>query len=318
MSLSKRNALVTGSTSGIGLAIARAFAKEGANVVINGFGDAAAIETERAGIERSSASRRFYNGADMTQAREIAAMVKDAEKSSAARHSRQQCRHPVCRADRGFPGRQMGPDHRHQSVRRLPRHPRRGSRHEGAEMGPHHLHRLGPFARRLAVQVGLCLGQARHRRPDQDGGAGSSRTFGVTANCISPGYVWTPLVENQIPDTMKARNLTREQVINDVLLAAQPTKQFVTVDQVAALAVYLCSRRGQADHRRQSLDRRRLDRGMTAWRQSRRPRIRRARRSTSPCRAAARTAPIPGACSTRCSRMSGSTSRRSAAPAPAP
>ena len=66
-------------------------------------------------------------------------------------------------------------------------------------------------------------------------------TFGVTANCISPGYVWTPLVERQIPDTMKARSMTREQVINDVMLAAQPTKQFVTVDQVASLAVYLCS-----------------------------------------------------------------------------
>ena len=66
-------------------------------------------------------------------------------------------------------------------------------------------------------------------------------TFGVTANCISPGYVWTPLVERQIPDTMKARNMTREQVISDVMLAAQPTKQFVTVDQVASLAVYLCS-----------------------------------------------------------------------------
>jgi 3-hydroxybutyrate dehydrogenase len=66
-------------------------------------------------------------------------------------------------------------------------------------------------------------------------------TFGVTVNCVSPGYVWTTLVENQIPDTMKARGLTREQVINDVILAAQPTKQFVTVDQVAALVVYLCS-----------------------------------------------------------------------------
>ena len=66
-------------------------------------------------------------------------------------------------------------------------------------------------------------------------------TFGVTANAISPGYVWTPLVERQIPDTMKARGLTREQVINDVLLAAQPTRQFVTPEQVAALAVYLCS-----------------------------------------------------------------------------
>jgi 3-hydroxybutyrate dehydrogenase len=66
-------------------------------------------------------------------------------------------------------------------------------------------------------------------------------TFGVTANCISPGYVWTPLVERQVPDTMKARSMTREQVISDVMLAAQPTKQFVTVDQVASLAVYLSS-----------------------------------------------------------------------------
>ena len=66
-------------------------------------------------------------------------------------------------------------------------------------------------------------------------------TFGVTANCVSPGYVWTPLVEHQIPDTMKARDMTREQVINDVLLVAQPTKQFVTSEQVAALVVFLCS-----------------------------------------------------------------------------
>ena len=63
---------------------------------------------------------------------------------------------------------------------------------------------------------------------------------GITVNCISPGYVWTPLVEDQIPDTMKSRGLTREQVMNDVLLAAQPTKKFVTVDQVAALALFLC------------------------------------------------------------------------------
>jgi 3-hydroxybutyrate dehydrogenase len=66
-------------------------------------------------------------------------------------------------------------------------------------------------------------------------------TFGITANCISPGYVWTPLVENQIPDTMKARGMTREQVMNDVLLAGQPTKQFVTAEQVAATALYLIS-----------------------------------------------------------------------------
>jgi 3-hydroxybutyrate dehydrogenase len=66
-------------------------------------------------------------------------------------------------------------------------------------------------------------------------------THGITVNCISPGYVWTPLVEKQIPDTMKARGLTRDQVINDVLLAAQPTKEFVKPEDVAALAVFLCS-----------------------------------------------------------------------------
>jgi 3-hydroxybutyrate dehydrogenase len=66
-------------------------------------------------------------------------------------------------------------------------------------------------------------------------------TFGITANAICPGYVWTPLVEKQIPDTMKARGMTKEQVINDVLLHAQPTKQFVTVDEVAAFALFLCS-----------------------------------------------------------------------------
>ena len=63
---------------------------------------------------------------------------------------------------------------------------------------------------------------------------------GITVNTISPGYAWTPLVENQIPDTMKARNMTREQVMNDVLLAGQPTKQFVQIDEIAALAVFLC------------------------------------------------------------------------------
>jgi 3-hydroxybutyrate dehydrogenase len=65
-------------------------------------------------------------------------------------------------------------------------------------------------------------------------------TFKITCNCISPGYVWTPLVEKQIPDTMKARNMTKEQVISEVLLAAQPSKEFVTSEQVAALALFLC------------------------------------------------------------------------------
>ena len=88
-------------------------------------------------------------------------------------------------------------------------------------------------------------------------------THGVTVNCISPGYVWTPLVERQIPDTMKTRGLTREQVINDVMLTAQPTKQFVTVEQVAALRGLPVLRRGEPDHRRQPVDGRRLDGAMS-------------------------------------------------------
>ena len=85
---------------------------------------------------------------------------------------------------------------------------------------------------------------------------------GVTVNCISPGYVWTTLVENQIPDTMAARGLTREQVINDVLLAAQPTKRFVTPEEVAALALFLTRDEAGIDHRRQPQHGRRLDRAI--------------------------------------------------------
>ena len=84
-------------------------------------------------------------------------------------------------------------------------------------------------------------------------------THGITVNAICPGYVWTPLVEKQIPDTMKARGMTEEQVINDVLLAAQPTKQFVTVEQIGGAGRVPLHRRGGLDHRRGAADRRRLD-----------------------------------------------------------
>ena len=89
---------------------------------------------------------------------------------------------------------------------------------------------------------------------------------GVTVNCISPGYVWTPLVERQIPDTMKTRGMTREQVMNDVLLAAQPTKRFVTPEEVAEFAVFLCERGGAVDHRRQPQHGRWLDGGLGSQR----------------------------------------------------
>ena len=241
MSLAKRHALVTGSTSGIGLAMARALAGAGADVMINGMGDPAAIEAERAKIEKDFGVKAVYNGADMTKPAEIVAMVADAQTKlgsldilvnnagiqfvspiedfppekwdaiiainlSAAFHA-MRAAVPGMKAQKW--GRIVSTASAHSLV---------ASPFKSAYVAAKH--GLTGLTKTVALEVA---------------------TFGVTANCISPGYVWTPLVENQIPDTMKARNLSREQVINDVILAAQPTKQFVTADQVAALVVYLCS-----------------------------------------------------------------------------
>jgi 3-hydroxybutyrate dehydrogenase len=241
MSLAKRHAVVTGSTSGIGLAIARALAKEGADVMINGFGDAKAIETERAAIEKELGVKAFYNGADMSKGADVEAMIADAaakmgsvdilvnnagiqfvspieefppEKWDAILAiNLSSAFHTIRAAVPGMKAQKWGRIINTASAHSLVASPFK-SAYVAAKHG------LAGLTKTVALELA---------------------TFGVTANCISPGYVWTPLVENQIPDTMKARHLTREQVINDVILAAQPTKQFVTVDQVAALAVYLCS-----------------------------------------------------------------------------
>ena len=241
MSLAKRHALVTGSTSGIGLAIARALAKEGADVVINGFGDKAAIEAERARIEQDFGVKAYYNGADMAKGPEIGAMIADAQSKMGSLDilvNNAGIQHVAPIED--FP-----PDKwdaiiainltaAFRAIRAAI--PGMKAQKWGRIINTASAHSL------VASPFKCAYVAAKH------GLAGLTKTaalelaaFGVTANCISPGYVWTPLVERQIPDTMKARNLTRERVINDVMLAAQPSKQFVTVDQVAALAVYLCS-----------------------------------------------------------------------------
>ena len=121
--LKGKTAVVTGSTSGIGLGIARALAQQGANVVINGFGDKAAIEKERSGIEKEFGVKAHYSAADMTKPAEIADMIHGRGKDlRLGRRAGQQCRHSTCRADREFPDREMGPDHRDQSVLRVPHH----------------------------------------------------------------------------------------------------------------------------------------------------------------------------------------------------
>ena len=236
-----KTALVTGSTSGIGLGIAMALAREGADVILNGFGDAKDIETLRSGLAAEHGVKVRYDGADLSKQDQIEAMMTKAlGEFGSHRHSRQQRRNPVCRPDRRVPGRQVECDHRHQSDRVVPYDPPRAPGDEGEEVGPDHQHRLRACAGRKPFQVGVCRRKARHRGLDQDGRTGGGRK-GITMNAICPGYVWTPLVQKQIPDTAKARGITEEQVINDVLLHAQPTKKFVQIEEVAALAAFLAS-----------------------------------------------------------------------------
>ncbi|MEZ0169534.1 3-hydroxybutyrate dehydrogenase [Microvirga sp. TS319] len=241
MTLKAKNAVVTGSTSGIGLAIAGAFAKEGANVVINGLGDEAEIERTRAAIESEYGVKALYSPANMLKADEIADMIHQAEKSldsvdilvnnagiqfvspveefpvekwdQIIAINLSSAFHAIRAAVPGMKARGWGRIINTASAHSLVASPFK-SAYVAAKHG------IAGLTKTVALEVA---------------------THGITVNCISPGYVWTPLVERQIPDTMKARNMTKEQVINDVLLEAQPTKQFVTVEQVAALAVFLCS-----------------------------------------------------------------------------
>jgi 3-hydroxybutyrate dehydrogenase len=239
--LRNKSAVITGSTSGIGLAIARALAKDGADVVLNGFGDKAEIEKTRASIEAEFDVRALYSPADMSKPAEIAEMIKTAERTFRAvdilvnnagiQHVAAIEEFPIEKWDAILAINLSSAFH---TIRAAV--PGMKERKWGRIICTASAHSLvaSPFK---AAYVTAKHGLAGLTKT----AALELATFGVTVNCISPGYVWTPLVERQIPDTMKARNMTREQVINDVLLEAQPTKQFVSVEQVAALAVYLCS-----------------------------------------------------------------------------
>ncbi len=240
MFLQGKTALVTGSTSGIGLGIAKALATEGANVVINGFGKPEDIETERLALEALSGARALYSGHDLTKVTEIEAMMGEAAaafggvdiliNNAGMQHVAPVETFPLDKWDLimalnlnavfhttrlaipAMKARQWG-----RLIQTASAHSLVASPFKSAYVTAKH--GIAGFTKTVALELATC---------------------GVTANCISPGYVWTPLVESQIPDTMKARGLTREQVINDVLLAGQPTKEFVTIEQVAALALFLC------------------------------------------------------------------------------
>jgi 3-hydroxybutyrate dehydrogenase len=239
--LKGKTALVTGSTSGIGLAIARAMAADGANVVLNGFGETAAIEEMVAELHNASGVEAVHIPADMARPDEIAAMVAEAEKRFGAvdvlvnnagiQHVAPIEEFPVDKWNAIIAINLNSAFHTIRAA--LPRMKERGW---GRIINTASAHALvaSPFKSAYVA--------AKH------GIAGLTKTAaletardGITVNAICPGYVWTPLVERQIPDTAKARGMSEEQVKQDVILAAQPTKEFVTVEQVAALAVYLTS-----------------------------------------------------------------------------
>ena len=239
--LKGKTALVTGSTSGIGLGIATRLAAEGARIILNGFGDAAEIEKLRAGIAKEYGVAVTYDGADMSKAEAIEAMMRKAIAAFGAvdlvinnagiQHVAPVDEFPVDKWNAILAINLSAAFHTTRVAL-----PAMKARRWGRIVNIASAHALvaSPFKSAYVA--------AKH------GIAGFTKTValevaeqGITANAVCPGYVRTPLVEKQIPDTAKARGISEEAVVRDVLLAAQPTKQFVTVEQVAALTAFLCS-----------------------------------------------------------------------------
>ncbi|MEM6827536.1 MAG: 3-hydroxybutyrate dehydrogenase [Pseudomonadota bacterium] len=230
MLLAGKRALVTGSTSGIGLAIARALREEGADIVLNGLGDKDDIAKlqEELGAD--------FNGANLMDPDAIAAMfeavgpVDILVNNAGMQHVAPIEEFPVAKWDAVIAlnlnavfhtTRLAVPAMKEKGWGRIintaSAHSKVASPFKSAYVATKHA--IDGFTKTVALEL------AEH---------------GITANCISPGYVWTPLVENQIPDTMEARGMTREDVINDVLLVKQSTKKFVQPEEIGAMAVFLC------------------------------------------------------------------------------
>ncbi len=239
--LAGKTAIVTGSTSGIGLGIARAFAEAGMHVMLNGFGDKAEIERTRMELEERFHIKTAYSAADMSRPADIVGMVEDAHRllgkvdvlvnNAGIQHVEAIETFPIPKWDAIIAINLSSAFHATRAVV-----PEMKARKWGRIINIASAHGLvaSPFkSAYVAAKHGL-LGLTKTV-------ALETAEHGITANAICPGYVLTPLVEKQIPETAKARGLTEEQVVKDVLLHAQPTRQFVTTGQVGALALFLCT-----------------------------------------------------------------------------
>ena len=236
-----KTAVVTGSTSGIGLGIARSFAQVGMNVVLNGFGNADEIEATRAGIESMFGVKAIYSAADMAKAGDIGRMIVDAQSAfgkvdimvnnAGIQHVEAIETFPPEKWDAIIAINLTSAFHAIRAVI-----PGMKARKWGRIINVASAHGL------VASPYKSAYVAAKH------GIVGLTKTValetaehGITCNAICPGYVLTPLVQKQIPDTARARGISEADVVKNVLLTAQPTKQFVTVEQLGGLAVFLAS-----------------------------------------------------------------------------
>lgn len=236
----KRTVVITGSTSGIGLGIAHAFAAEGANVVINGFGDAAEIEKTRKSLEAHGGTA-LYHGGDMTKPAEIADLIATAENTfggvdvlvnnAGIQHVSPVEDFPIEKWDQIIAINLTSSFHTVRAVV-----PGMKAKKKGRIINIASAHGLvaSPYKSAYVAAKHGILGLTKSV-------ALEVAEFGITINAICPGYVLTPLVEKQIPDTAKARGITEEQVKTEVMLRLQATKEFVSIDEVAQTAIFLAS-----------------------------------------------------------------------------